>query len=171
MVSRPVVSSTAEERRQRIDALKGKISTLRATSKVYHFDSDASIDTLDSLTTCGSTYLAAAVSNTPTLLAALPESPNSEKRDNSEEHFATIPVDDQRLTAPSEGTGRTTNPIVDNDGYEIEEVDDPLAQAHKPATTALPVKKDVADLNENNNNKSPRNCGDEDINEIGRAHV
>lgn len=160
MVSRPVVSTTAEERRRRIDALKGKISALRATSNVYVFDSDASFDTLDSLTTCGSTYNVAAVPNT---LTALPESPDSEKRDNSEEEFATVPVDDQRLTASNEVAGRTTSPTFDDDGTEIEEIDGPLAQAHKPATTALPVKKDVADVNKCN---SPGIGGDEEINAL-----
>lgn len=161
MVSRPAVSSTAEERRRRIDALKGKISALRATSNVYVFDSDASFDTLDSLTTCGSTYNAAAVPNT---LAALPESPNLEKRDNSEEEFATAPVDDQRLATLNEFTGTTTKPAFDDDGTEIEEIDDPLAQAHKSAS-ALPAKKDVdvADLDKSN---SPRIGGDEEINAL-----
>ncbi len=157
MVSRPVVSSTAEERRRRIDALKGKISALRATSNVYVFDSDASFDTLDSLTTCGSTYNAAAV---PSTLTALPESPNSEKRDNSEEEFVTASVDDQRLAALNEDTG--TKLTFDDDGTEIEEIDDPLAQAHKPAA-ALPVKKDVADLDKRN---SPRIGGDHEINAL-----
>jgi len=166
MVSRPVVSSTAEERRQRIDAFKAKISALRATSKVYHFESDASIDTLDSLTTCGSTYVAAPASTT---LAALPESPNSEKRDNSEEvrknpfldwedKSSTVSADDQRLAAPTEGTSRKSNPIFD-DRKEIEEIGDPLAQVQKPVTAFL-AKKQVVDLD---NNESSRIGGNKDI--------
>ena len=161
MVSRPVVSTTAEERRQRIDAFKAKISALRATSKVYHFESNASFDTLDSLTTCGSTYTAAAASIT---LAALPESPNSEKRDNSEEvrknlfldweeKSSTASADDQRLAAPAE-VNRSTIPIFDD------KIGDPLAQADKPAT-ALLAKREVTDLDKNEN---PRIGRDDDIN-------
>lgn len=158
MVSRPVVSTTAEERRQRIDAFKAKVSALRATSKVYHFESDASVDTLDSLTTCGSTFTAAAASIT---LAALPESPNSEKRDNSEdvrknpfldgdEKSSSVSVDGQRLAAPAE-VDRSTSPIFDD------KIGDPLAENDKPAT-ALLAKREVAD------HDSPRIGGEEDIN-------
>ena len=132
MVSRPVVSTTAEERRQRIDAFKAKISALRASSKVYHFESDASINTIDSLTTCGSPYAAAAV---PTTLAALPESPNSEKRDNSEE---------VRKNSPNEVAERATNPFLEdskeNDGDSFEPAP---TQVHKPASTLLAMKKET----------------------------
>ena len=159
MVSRDtVVSSAAEERRQRIDAFKAKVSALRATSKVYHFESDASIDTLDSLTTCGSAYAAAAAAATTTL-AALPESPNSEKRDNSEEvrknpfvdwedDYSNVSADGQRLAAPGEVANRT-NPFLDDDGREeesiiVNEIEE-IVEVHKPAS-ALLAKKKLVDL-------------------------
>lgn len=144
MVSRnvdAVVSSAAEERRQRIDAFKAKISALRATSKAYHFDSDASIDTLDSLTTCGSAYVAGAAATIT--LAALPESPNSEKRDNSEEvrKNPTSEVASRANPFLDEGSEEEEESIIVN---EIEEIVDPLAKVHKPASALLAKKKEVA---------------------------
>lgn len=133
-----VVSTAAAERRNRIEAFKAKVSSLRATSKAYNFDCDASIDTLDSLTTAGSSYVAAAAETT---IAALPESPNSERRDNSEE-----------VPAPDEIT-RRKNPFMDSPGDDSEEesiiineftkVVDPLSQVRNPVSSA-----DKTDINE-----------------------
>ena len=100
-----VVSTAAAERRNRIEAFKAKVSSLRATSKAYNFDCDASIDTLDSLTTAGSSYVAAAAETT---IAALPESPNSERRDNSEE----VPAPDEITTVSYTHLTLPTTPYV-----------------------------------------------------------
>jgi hypothetical protein len=159
-----VVSLSAAERRKRIDAFKAKVSALQATSKVYHFDSDASFDTLDSLTTVGSSYDAAAAAKT---LAPLPESPQSEKRDNIEDERKNLLMDSedessepsarvQRWPAPNE-ISNGINPFMDSpDGSEdesiiineVEEIVDPLGRVHKHVPNLLTEKKADLDGNE-----------------------